>query len=181
MTVAVVDAVYVFSRPGTSAPKLGFAPSVSDSVAGTVAPTVVSFWFGAGSGELSVPEPAPNQKDTQVGATVPATLSLTLGANPSFGALVPGLAKTYTASTTASVISTAADAQLTVSDPGHLMNGSFALSSPLVVSGVPKSYAAPVSNDPVTIGFSQSIGADEALRTGTYTKTLTFTLSTTNP
>ena len=134
-----------------------------------------------GPGELSVPEPLPNQKDTQVGGTVPATLSLTLGANPSFGAFVPGIAKTYTASTTASVISTAADAQLTVSDPGHLMNGAFALPQPLVVSGVPKSYVAPVSNDPVTIGFSQAIGASDALRTGTYAKTLTFTLATTNP
>ena len=127
------------------------------------------------------PEPLPNQKDTQVGGTVPATLSLTLGANPSFGAFVPGIAKTYTASTTASVISTAADAQLTVPDPGHLMNGAFALPQPLVVSGVPKSYVAPVSNDPVTIGFSQAIGASDALRTGTYAKTLTFTLATTNP
>ena len=42
-------------------------------------------------------------------------------------------------------------------------------------------YGAPVSNDAVTIDFSQSIGADEPLRTGTYAKTLTFTLSTTNP
>ena len=39
----------------------------------------------------------------------------------------------------------------------------------------------PVSNDPVTITFQQSIGANDALRTGTYSKTLTFTLSTTTP
>ena len=32
-----------------------------------------------------------------------------------------------------------------------------------------------------TITFSQAIGANEPLRTGTYSKTLTFTLSTTNP
>jgi hypothetical protein len=42
-------------------------------------------------------------------------------------------------------------------------------------------YAGPVSNDSVTIGFKQSIGANDALRTGTYAKTLTFTLSTTQP
>ena len=42
-------------------------------------------------------------------------------------------------------------------------------------------YAAPVSLDPVTIGLKQPIGANEALRTGTYSKTLTFTLSTTTP
>jgi hypothetical protein len=38
-----------------------------------------------------------------------------------------------------------------------------------------------VVNDPVTIGFTQHIGAGEALRTGVYATTLTFTLSTTNP
>lgn len=37
----------------------------------------------------------------------------------------------------------------------------------------------PVSNDAVTIDLRQSIAADEPLRTGTYAKTLTFTLSTT--
>jgi hypothetical protein len=43
------------------------------------------------------------------------------------------------------------------------------------------SYAAPTSNDPVTLGFKQSIGATQALRTGAYAKTLLFTLSTTTP
>ena len=32
-----------------------------------------------------------------------------------------------------------------------------------------------------TLAFKQTIGADEGLRTGCYAKTLTFTLSTTNP
>ena len=39
----------------------------------------------------------------------------------------------------------------------------------------------PVSNDTVTIGFRQHIAANQALRTGAYSKTLTFTLSTTTP
>jgi hypothetical protein len=43
------------------------------------------------------------------------------------------------------------------------------------------SWDGPVSNDSVTITFGQHIGANEALRTGTYSRTLTFTLSTTNP
>jgi len=38
-----------------------------------------------------------------------------------------------------------------------------------------------VSNDPVTITFKQAIGSGDALRTGTYSRTLTFTLSTTTP
>ena len=41
--------------------------------------------------------------------------------------------------------------------------------------------SAPASNDPVTVAFKQAIGASDPLRTGTYSKTLTFTLSTTNP
>ena len=41
------------------------------------------------------------------------------------------------------------------------------------------SLTAPASNRAVSIGFRQHIGADEPLRTGTYGKTLSFTLSTT--
>jgi hypothetical protein len=33
----------------------------------------------------------------------------------------------------------------------------------------------------VTLSFEQAIGAKDALRTGSYSKTLTFTLSTTTP
>ena len=42
-------------------------------------------------------------------------------------------------------------------------------------------YSAPVSNDSVTVQFKQSVGSTDALRTGAYSKSLTFTLSTTNP
>jgi hypothetical protein len=42
-------------------------------------------------------------------------------------------------------------------------------------------WDGPTASDPVTLDFQQSIGRDEALRTGSYAKTLTFTLSTTNP
>jgi len=68
-----------------------------------------------------------------------------------------------------------------VSDPGHLTNGAFSLPQSLQVLGVPKLYAGPVSHDVATIGFKQPIGANDALRTGSYSKTLTFTLSTTSP
>ncbi len=33
----------------------------------------------------------------------------------------------------------------------------------------------------MTVNFKQHIDANDPLRTGTYSKTLTFTLSTTNP
>jgi PKD repeat protein len=140
------------------------------------------------------------------GGTVPATLSLTLGTPATFGAFTPGVARDYMASTTANVISTAGDATLSVADPsstntGHLMNGAFFLPqklqanassaggtggafAPVGGSASPTTlltYAGPVSNDAVTIGFKQSIGANDALRTGAYSKTMTFTLSTTTP
>src|SRR4051812_22151442 len=133
-----------------------------------------------------------------VNGTVPATLSLTLGAPASFGGFTPGKAQDYTASTTANVISTAGDATLSVADPsstatGHLVNGTFSLPQALQVrsgtaafapvggSSAPTSvvtWTGPASNDLRTIDFKQSIGASDALRTGSYSKTLTFTLST---
>jgi hypothetical protein len=141
-----------------------------------------------------------------VGGTVAPTLALSLGGPATFGAFAPGVAQDYLASTTANVITTAGDAQLSVSDPsavatGHLVNGTFALPQPLEArarnagtpggtfapvgsSSAPTSlltYANPISNDPLSLDFRQSIGRTDALRTGSYVKTLTFTLSTTNP
>jgi hypothetical protein len=138
--------------------------------------------------------------------SVPATLSLGLGPAASFGPFTPGVGKTYTASSTASVISTAGDATLSVTDPsatatGRLVNGSFSLVNPVQASATSAmgagqalanvggssaptpllTYSGPVSNDAVTLNFSQAIGANDPLRTGSYSKTLTFTLSTTTP
>jgi len=109
-----------------------------------------------------------------------------MGAPVQFGAFTPGVAKEYTAGTTATVISTAGDATLSVADPstdhtGYLTNGSFALASPLQGLGTIKTWTAPTSNESVPITFKQSIAANEPLRTGAYSKTLTFTLSTTTP
>ena len=116
-----------------------------------------------------------------VGGSVPATLSLALGTNASFGSFVAGKAGDYTAQTAANVISTAGNAALTVSDPGHLTNGAFTLPEALQVEIAPNSWSGPVSNGASTITFRQHIGANDPLRTGTYSKTLTFTLSTTQP
>jgi hypothetical protein len=116
-----------------------------------------------------------------VGGSVPATLSLTLGAPATFGAFVPGVAAEYTASTTATVTSTAGDAALSVGEPGSLANGAFSLPQPLRVELGKSAWAGPTSAEAVPITFKQALGASDALRTGTYAKTLTFTLSTTNP
>jgi hypothetical protein len=126
-----------------------------------------------------------------VGGTVPATLALTLGGPASFGVFAPGAAGDYFASTTATVLSTAGDAALTVTDPdaahpGHLVNGTYVMAQALKVGGAPlpatvKTYMGPVSGDPVPVTFEQPVAATDPLRTGTYAKTLTFTLSTTSP
>ena len=68
-----------------------------------------------------------------------------------------------------------------MSDPGHLTNGAFSLPEALRVEFSKSTWSGPVSNDASTITFRQHIGAKDALRTGAYTKTLTFTLSTTTP
>jgi hypothetical protein len=140
------------------------------------------------------------------GGSVPATLSLTVGNAATFGQFTPGVAKDYTASTTASVISSAGDALLSIADPsanvpGRLVNGTFSLPSPVQARAVNAanqsqtfaavgsssaptsllSWSGPVSNDAVSLDFKQSIGAADALRTGPYSKTFTLTLSTTTP
>ncbi|MDA0165957.1 polysaccharide deacetylase family protein [Solirubrobacter ginsenosidimutans] len=139
-------------------------------------------WVDTVSDPISVGVGAPGD----VGGSVPATLALTLGGPATFAPFTPGISKSYTASTTANVTTTAADATLTVADlstdhPGYLINGAFVLPQPLQGLGVVKTYTGPVSNDAVPVTFTQPIAATDALRTGAYAKTLTFTLSTTNP
>src|SRR3954470_24751740 len=76
--------------------------------------------------------------DGGAGATVPATLALTLGTPAAFGPFTPGVGKDYDASTTANVISTAGNATLSIADPsatttGRLVNGAFSLPTILQV------------------------------------------------
>jgi hypothetical protein len=140
-----------------------------------------------------------------VGGSVPGTLALTIGA-ATFGTFTPGLTNDYATTATANVISSAASAALSVADPsptatGHLVNGSFSLPSALQAkatspagtgnaladvggSAAPTpllTYSGPASNDKVTVAFAQHVAATDGLRTGSYAKTLTFTLSTTTP
>ena len=77
----------------------------------------------------------------------------------------PGRDRTYTASTTANVISTAGDATLTA-DGGTLSNGAFSLREPLQVAFSKSAWTGPASNDAVTITFKQHVAATEPLRTG---------------
>ncbi|HEY6892159.1 MAG TPA: hypothetical protein VI300_30425 [Solirubrobacter sp.] len=116
-----------------------------------------------------------------VGATVPATLALTIAEPATFGTFTPGVAKTYDATTTADVVSTAGDAALSWSGPNRLSNGAFMLTQPFTIDLSKSTWSAPVSHDPVTIGFHQPIAATDPLRSGSYSATVTFTLSTTTP
>jgi plastocyanin len=143
---------------------------------------------------------------TAAAASVPATLSLSLGDTASLGNFVLGTAADYTAAVDATVTSTAGSTTLTAADPsatapGHLVNGGFALAQPLQLHATDAAnpstsfvalpgaaapatlltWAAPLSNDPVVIDFKQSIGASDTLRTGSYAKTVLFALTTTDP
>ena len=172
----------------------GLAPAVIGTPAGDLAITLAP-----GEAVVVTPHYAETEQTSAVGATVPATLALSLGSPPVLGTFTPGTDRTYDATTTANVISTAGDATLAVSDPssnatGRLVNGAFALDEPLQVRANANTFAplgsgplplltytAPVSNDAVTIGFREHIAANQSLRTGAYGKTLTFTLSTATP
>ena len=169
--------------------------TVSDGKGGTVSRT---FPIAVSTGSVSTPG--------DVGGDVPFVLGLTLNGPVTLGPLLPGVAKDYTSTMTATVTSTAGDAALSVADPdtaqtGKLVNGTRALASPLQVMATnaahPTGAFAPVggsanpvslltwsratSLDAVTIAFKQSIASTETLRAGNYTKTLTFTLSTVTP
>ncbi len=192
------DAVNLFDSFGRRVTGVTFGVSTSgftfDNAAGAAAVAQLSAVgvngaFKSSSNELGSPGSHPA---TSVGGTVPAALSLSLGPAASFGALTPGVDHEYTAQTTATVIATSADATLGVSPvspgglataslAGHLTNGAFSLPEALRVEIAPASWPGPVSNTTSTITFRQHIGANDALRSGAYSRTLTFTLSTTSP
>ena len=118
--------------------------------------------------------------EVPIGGSVPTVLSLTVGTPPSFGTFLPGVAKEYTTSTTATVTSTTPGTALSVSE-ATLANGAFRLARPVQVTPAKTSWSGPVSNDTFPVEFRQAIGADEGLLGGRYSATVTFTLSATAP
>jgi hypothetical protein len=142
-----------------------------------------------------------------VNGNVTPTLALTLTNATALGPFIPGTAANYTSASAATVTSTAGDAAVTVGDaspiaPGRLVNGTATLTSPLQVKATSAvgtgpaafvalpalsspatllSYSGPVTRDAVTISYQQGISATETLRSGTYSKAVTFTLATINP
>jgi hypothetical protein len=115
------------------------------------------------------------------GATVPATLALTLGAAASFGPFTPGIARDYTAGTTASVVSTAGDALLSVADPsavatGHLVNGVFSLPQSLQVR-VGSAAFAPVGGSAIPTSLDHLAEGEPRWSRVTSSKTVSPTAS----
>jgi plastocyanin len=187
-----------FNTPGTYT----FFCQAHDYMTGTI---IVS---NAGT---PTPTPTPTSTPTvsttgNLSGTVSPTLALSLGSAAGLGDIAPGFTRDYMATVDATVTSTAGNATLSVSDPsttapGHLVNGEKSLANPLMAMATnaaqPTSAFQPISSnltpvtllsypkeialDLVTITFKQSIADTEALRSGTYSKTLTFTLSTTMP
>jgi hypothetical protein len=149
------------------------------------------------------PTPTAVEEETTVSGTVPTVLGLVLDGTAAFPPFIPGVATEYQASISARITSSAATAELTVVDqgaqPGRLVNATHVMVNALEARATnatqPTAAFAPISatplrllmyptyvaSDPVAIGFRQRIGATEPLWAGAYEKTLTFTLSTTQP
>ena len=155
---------------------------------------------------VNVPTPLFTHVNADVAANVPLVLALTLGQPATFGNFVPAVTRDYTASTTANVLATSGNAALSVSDAattntGRLINADYALPSALQIRAVsakgagsalaaiggpasPTSlltYSGATNDSAVTLEFKQHVENTDALRAGKYSKTLTFTLSTTTP
>src|SRR4051812_33239166 len=134
------------TRTDTLAPHAAYPPITIAVTATDTAPYVVTNtpkYIAHGQGWANTdPDPISIGQATSgdVSATVPATLGLTVG-SATFGPFVPGVDRTYEASATANVISTAGDASLTT-DGGTLANGAFALREPLQIAFSKSSWSA---------------------------------------
>jgi hypothetical protein len=138
--------------------------------------------------------------DGEVQGTVPLAMSLTLGGPVTFGAFQPGVTQLYEAGTTLTATSSTPGSVLTASDrgataTGHLVNGTAALPQALQVSAggafaplggasdptVLRSWSTPLAKEAVQLLFRQPIADTDRLLVGSYSKTVTFTLSATTP
>ena len=193
LAVGASCTIIVRFAPLGEGPRTG-ALSVGYAAPGAGGPLVAAL---AGTGHiLSTTVPG------TVAGTVPPTLGLTISsASSSFGTFIPGVAADYTTSVALGVTHSTGGAALTVQDPspvatGHLVNGDLSLLSPLLARAGSSAFApigsgasplalqafpAPVVNEPVAVTFKQPISDVEPLRTGSYAKTVLFTLSSTSP
>ena len=203
------DAVSCTATKGSDPAVLASGAALDTSTIGSSWITVTAR-DAAGAQSVSQSTYSISENGTDPG-NVPATLNLNLGTPTEFSPFVPGLTKDYLATLNAQIVSTAGDLTLTVNDAattnvGKLVNGTFALAQTVQAGAVkvptdgtptpaPSSfkplggasaptplltYDGPVSGS-AAITFKQPVAETDALRTGSYTKTLTFTISTTTP
>ena len=119
--------------------------------------------------------------EAPVSATVPATLSLTLGPAATLRRVHAGGHERLHGDDDRQRDLHRRRCRADRDDPGPLANGTFTLPEPLRVDIAPAVWTAPVSNAPVAVTFKQLVKATDALRTGAYARAVTFTLSTTSP
>lgn len=139
---------------------------------------------------------------------IPSEMGLSLPGTLNFGAFVPGIAKSYEQNIAASITTNTPDTTLSVFDPattntGRLVNGTRALTTPLTIKFASGTGATGLAGGPVggtaaptpllsyaspsntartaTLFFQQKVAANETLQSGSYGKTLVFTMSTTTP
>ena len=204
---ALAPGLGIPSARGTCVVNVGFRPSKTNytSVAR------LNFTSGADTATENVLLVGKSTGDAivNVGGNVQSVMQLAIpNTSGTFGTFVPGVGTNYNTALPATVTTTTGDAALSVTDtsstaPGHLVNGAFSLASALQAravglgdsplpafaplsetAGAPlllRSWSGPVTSAPLTLDLRQAIGATEALRAGTYSKSLTFTLSTTTP
>jgi len=140
-------------------------------------------------------------EEGEVVAPIARVLGITLSGPIDLGALLPGVARDYDASTTVLATSSLPASSLTVHDhsataTGHLVNGTYPLpqalkigagSGPLGALGgaanptLLASWAHPLANEAVELKFRQSVAATDRLLMGNYGKRVTLTLSATTP
>ena len=128
------------------------------------------------------PADADRGRDRRGGRHVPATLALSLGGA---GRVRAVRRRAWRASTRRRrrrmLCQPPATRRSRSPIPGAWPTARSRCAQPLRVEFGKTAWTGPVSNERVPITFKQAIGANEPLRTGRYAKTLTFTLSTTNP
>ncbi len=158
----------------------GFAPQTVDTSVGATVPSSLALSVGNATPAFGTFTPGVAQTySTSVAATVTTTAqSSTLSASDGSTTFPGHLVNTSTGGPYSMVQGLQVDA--TSTNPAATGGGVFSdlsLHNPATIL----SYSQPVSNDAVTLGFQQGVGATDPLRTGSYAKTITYTLSTTTP
>ncbi len=166
----------VVSGTATVTPGVGVGGSVQSTLAvslpaGSTAPSFGTFTPGVAQNYTQTV--AANVTSTAQSATLSAADACTPTATCFPGHLVN--------TSTGGPYELAQGLQVAASDPGNTPGSGVFTDLSVTNPAALLNYGGPVSNDPVTITLEQPIAATDPLRTGAYSKTITFTLSTNSP